>query len=949
LQANTAGTGYTLTSTDANTKLTLMFTGTANGASALATQVALTINAPLVFGAAASSIQTVTASANLTLNGVLSSTNAITLTFNGASTGGRFILNGANTYSGTTNFTTTGNVVVGNAAAFGTSTLNIGQTVNLVSGTTLTGASAIANSINLSAPVFMNATAGSFEFSGNVNLQGAQQKISFGGGNTTTFSGVLSNDAGAGLSIIGGTTGNSILALSGTNTYTGNTVIATGSASLTTMRVSVDSIGNAGVAGNLGAGSKITLGDAANPLFSAGLRYTGTGETTNRTIDLATSTGNIYLEAAGTGALILTHDLTASGAGSKTLFLTGTSTAANEISGAIVDNSGTNTTAVTKNSTGVWTLSGANTFSGGVTVTGGGLLNLNSATAVGAAGGVFTIGAGTIDNTSGAAITLINNNPQVWNANFAFAGTNDLNLGTGAVSMNASRTVTVNGGTLTVGGIISGAAFGLTKAGVGTLLLSGANTFTGNATITAGTLIAANNAALGAGTIALNGGTLQGNGTARTFTNAGTMSGNGGTLGGASDLTFNTGAWTLTNNGILNVTNTGATAMNGDWGLSVSAVAHTLTTNVASGASLTMGGVISDNGALGTAQSGSVAKSGAGVLTLTGANTYSGTTSVSAGTLNVQNTLATTGVTVSGGTLALSGAGTLGSGAVTVSGGTVNLGAKSITNTLGALTGGSVTNGTITNNGGNYDVQSGSVGAVLAGTNGLSKSGGGTVTLSGANTYTGDTMITGGTLALTGSFANSPVIYNNGTLDVSGVGGGFAVGAAQTLQGTGTVIGNTTINGTFSPGNSPGVMTFTGNLTLAGISNFEINGLVRGTDYDGVDVTGALTYGGTLAITFGAPSADGAAYQLFNFSSGATGNFSNVSLAGSYVVGSLLGNAGVWTGTSGGFDFTFTQATGMLSVAASGGGSPVPEPSTYAVIAGLLALGLAVYRRRRCA
>ncbi len=60
--------------------------------------------------------------------------------------------------------------------------------------------------------------------------------------------------------------------------------------------------------------------------------------------------------------------------------------------------------------------------------------------------------------------------PQTWGGSFAFTGTNDLNLGAGAVTMSAARTVTTNGGNLTVGGVISG-AFRLTKAGAGALTL----------------------------------------------------------------------------------------------------------------------------------------------------------------------------------------------------------------------------------------------------------------------------------------------------------------------------------------------------------------------------------------------------------------------------------------------------------------------------------------------
>src|SRR5262249_33872665 len=94
-----------------------------------------------------------------------------------------------------------------------------------------------------------------------------------------------------------------------------------------------------------------------------------------------------------------------------------------------------------------------------------------------------------LDNTTGTAVTMTNANQQNWNADFTFTGTRGLKM-IGNVTLGATRQVTVNGtGVLTEGGVISGAAgFGLTKAGPGTLALSGVNTFPGPTSITAGTL-----------------------------------------------------------------------------------------------------------------------------------------------------------------------------------------------------------------------------------------------------------------------------------------------------------------------------------------------------------------------------------------------------------------------------------------------------------------------------
>ena len=202
---------------------------------------------------------------------------------------------------------------------------------------------------------------------------------------------------------------------------------------------------------------------------------------------------------------------------------------------------------LTKAGAGTMTLSGANTFTGGMTLTAG-TLNINNATAIGT--GTFTINGGTIDNTSGGAITLSNNNAQTWASSFTFTGTSNLSMGTGAVALTANPTITVTGGTLSDGGIISG-AHSLTKAGAGALALSGANTFTSGMTLSAGELDINNATALGTGTFTINAGTTIDNtsGGAITETNNNAQSWNGDfTFTGSNALNLGTGAVTLSAN-----------------------------------------------------------------------------------------------------------------------------------------------------------------------------------------------------------------------------------------------------------------------------------------------------------------------------------------------------------------------------------------------------------------
>ena len=124
--------------------------------------------------------------------------------------------------------------------------------------------------------------------------------------------------------------------------------------------------------------------------------------------------------------------------------------------------------------------------------------------------GTLSISGGTMDNTSGSPLTLPGNNPQRWSNSFTFIGTNPLNLGTGAVTMNASPIVNiVNPNSLTVGGAISGNG-GLTLQGNGALILTASNTYAGATNVNGGTLQLGDGTPGHDGTLATNGVTVTG-------------------------------------------------------------------------------------------------------------------------------------------------------------------------------------------------------------------------------------------------------------------------------------------------------------------------------------------------------------------------------------------------------------------------------------------------------
>ncbi|WP_223677719.1 Ig-like domain-containing protein [Azospirillum agricola] len=425
-----------------------------------------------------------------------------------------------------------------------------------------------------------------------------------------------------------------------------------------------------------------------------------------------------------------------------------------------------------------------------------------------------------------------------------FGTTSGVTVSGSAIQLAGSATVIVaSDKTATVTSTVSGGTT-LTKDGGGTLTLSGTNSYAGT-TIKTGTLAVAGDGNLGTGAVTLEGGTLAvtgattidnsiiltANSTIRTDANV-TVSGN---ISGPTAGLTKTGGGTLTLTG--HNTYGGATTISAG-GLTADsasgAIDDTSAVTVAAGATFTVAkdeaiasiagaGAVVLNAVLTTVDnasnevsgvisgSGSLITEGTGTLTLSGANTYTGAT------------------TVQGGTLVVAGDGNLGGGTVTLNGGTLTVtGAGVIDNGIGIDANGATinTSAAVTLSG------------VISGNN-LTKTGSGTLTLSGANTYTGSTTVSAGTLLLTGSLGN----------------GAVSVASGATLGGTGTIGGSVTVDGgaTLAPGvagsnNGIGTLLIGGNLTMNGILAIELAGA---SSYDKVSVSGTVTINGGSSGTTG--------------------------------------------------------------------------------------------------
>jgi autotransporter-associated beta strand protein len=482
------------------------------------------------------------------------------------------------------------------------------------------------------------------------------------------------------------------------------------------------------------------------------------------------------------------------------------------------------TASLSKSGTGLVTLALANTYVGDTTVSAG-TLELLAAGGLGTGNALFVSGgslrlggmeqvAGTVSLTGG----LIEQGTLSSTALNLAAGRIDAQL-TGAARLVKDSTATVTLGTLN-----SYAGGTWVKAGTLELLADGALGAGGDLLVDAGVL-ALGATTQAAGALTLNGGSLTGG--ALSATSFAVRSGL------ISSVLSGTGALVKSTEGTVvlsgqnqysgdTVVNAGLLALAGDQVLSAAGL---LTLNGGSldlgGASLNAirelnlngGSIVSGTGAMATLSAGAfLVKSGAvsAILSGSGALTKDSDGTLGGGTvrLNGQNSY-TGATTVNAGLLVLAGEQVLAQGAaLTVNGGALDLGGQ-FTNTVLSLTltGGAVRQGTL--EAGTFLLSSGEISAVLAGAGALTKISGGTVTLSGRNTYTGETQVLGGRLVLGGSQVLSEagaLTVRDATLDL----GGDFTNKVGALTLDGGVLSNGTLAATSLLGTAGTVSTVLG-------------------------------------------------------------------------------------------------------------------------------------------
>ncbi|MBW7894308.1 MAG: autotransporter-associated beta strand repeat-containing protein, partial [Opitutaceae bacterium] len=803
---------------------------------------------------------------------------------------GTLTLSGTNTYTGATTIDTgTLQLGAANALGDSTAvTVNASGSLALNAANETVGSIAGSGAINLGSYILTSGgTDASTTFSGIISGSGGLEKSGAGtltlsgsntySGGTTVTAGTLQGDAaslqgniansaqlvfdqagsGTYADVISGTgnllkSGAGTLTLSGANTYTGATTIDAGTLLIGTDNAlgSTDEFGS-GSDLSINAGATLGLGG----LYSASI---DTFSYNDATLDYGTpGTANAFLfTQAGTGTGILTvnnwesgTDILAFASGNtplstfiENIYFSGIGSGTIGLTGQTVTGYGGTWDFITA-SIGtffVWDGGAANNnFSSNANWQGDTAPSSGTGTKITFTGSTRTTPDLNVDFTlnslkfdSSADSFTLNANA---NREFTFDGIvpSIIQESANAQTINAplilNKTTfveTAGAGNLTIGGIISGTG-GINKLGTGgSLILSGANTYSGTTIIAEGRVIATSNAALGS-------------------TAGGTTVASGATLELQNNVAI--GAESLALTGSL-VSNTGAN---------------------------TYGGAISGTGTVTV---------GGGALTLSGsgANTYTGATTVNDGTLTLAKTAGVDAVAgnliigdntgaASSATVTLTNANQIADSVAVTIGSDGRLNLNNQNETIGSLAAASAAanvqlgSGSLTTGANNAST---TFAGTIDGSGGLTKSGTGTFTLSGANTYSGTTSINEGTVIATnnaalGSTAGGTSVASGATLELQNH---VSIGA-ESLALTGSLVSNTGANTYGGAISGTGTVTVGGGaLTLSGSSANTYSGTT--TVNDGTltlaKTAGTNAVAGNLIIGDNSGAASSATVSLTN-------------------------------------------------------------------------------------
>ncbi|MCR3011916.1 autotransporter-associated beta strand repeat-containing protein [Salmonella enterica subsp. enterica serovar Kentucky] len=786
---------------------------------------------------------------------------------------GTLILNAENTYTGGTTISG-GTLVATNVDALGSGDVTDDATLELNTGGTFDNAISGSGQVVKSGDETLTLS-GTNTYSGGTLISGgtlvASNVEALGTGDVTNDAVLELNTGGTFDNAISGSgqvvkSGDKMLTLSGANSYSGGTLISDG----TLVASNVEALGSGDVTND--AVLELNTGGTFDNVISGSGKVEKSGDDALTLSGSNTYTGGTLIS----GGTLVASNVEALGTGD----VTDNATLALNAGGDFTNNIG-GTGRVEKSGDQTLTLSGSNTYTGGTLISSGTLVATsvdalgtgnvtNNATLALNTGGDFINnigGTGRVEKSGDDALTLSGSNTYT-GGTLISGGTlvaNDVNaLGTGDVTDNAALMLNTGGDFINnIGGTGR-----VEKSGDDTLTLSGSNTYTGGTLISGGTLVANDVNALGTGDVTDNA-TLALNAVG-DFNNA---------IGGSGKVE-KSGDDTLTLSG--SNTYTGGTLINGGT-LVASNVEALGTGDVTDDATLELntGGKF-DNAISG---SGNVVKSGADTLTLSGSNTYTGGTTINDGTLVATSVDALgTGDVTDDATLelntggdfdnAISGSGqvvksgddtlTL-SGSNTYTGGTLISGGTLVANDVNALGTGDVTdNATLElNTGGDFTNN-------IGGTGRVEKSGDGTLTLSGSNTYTGGTLISDGTLVASNVEAlGSGDIDNYASLQLN-ASGQFVTANLTTHDNATTAIGaDSALRGN--------TLTQEANSTLAVHLTDSNSGAIVTADHANLGGTLDITGIGNVAKSW---TRDAYAYTLIDTDSAINSDFAQFTVAG---------------------------------------------------------------------